>query len=179
MGWMMNVYAVGAEDLVLSRTAISFDAAGWELWLPLLCGAGVALAPGSISRDPEQLLSFIRDRSVTVAQFVPSLLAAIQLTESTKLKRIFCGGEPLAGHLAQQITASCKVELINLYGPTETTIESTFWQWQPTDAGTQTVPIGRPIWNTRLYVLDGSLQPVPVGVRGSFTLLELGWHADI
>src|SRR5262249_32609033 len=152
----INAYAVGTEDLVLGRTAISFDAAGWELWLPLLCGAGLALAPGSITRGPEQLLTFIRNHPVTVAQVVPSPLAATQLHGSAKLKRIFCGGEPLSWHLAQQITSRCNVELINLYGPTETTIESTFWQWQPTDARTQTAPIGRPIWNTRVYVLDGS-----------------------
>jgi amino acid adenylation domain-containing protein len=174
MAWMMNAYPVGTEDLVLSRTAISFDAAGWELWLPLLCGAGLALAPGSISREPEQLVTFIRDHAVTVAQFVPSLLATTQLTESAKLKRIFCGGEPLLWQLAQQITSNCKVELINLYGPTETTIESTSWQWQPTAPRTQTAPIGRPIWNTRLYVLDASLQPVAVGVRGELYISGAG-----
>ncbi|MGC2779634.1 MAG: amino acid adenylation domain-containing protein, partial [Bradyrhizobium sp.] len=169
MLWMMSEYPVGEEDQVLSRTSVSFDAAGWEIWLPLLSGSALNVAPAHIARDPQQLIDYIKHQGITVAQFVPSLLAAaselIGQADTHCLTHVFAGGEALPSSLARELTSVWNVRLVNLYGPTETTIQVTSWPWQH-DGDDQFAPIGRPIWNTRVYVLDDGLQPVPVGVAG-------------
>ena len=170
MLWMMADYPVGEQDVVLCRTAITFDAAIWEIWLPLLAGTTLCLAPAQLMRDPSQLMAYAEEHRVTIAQFVPSLLAATSVATDPRachsLKRVFIGGEALPAALAQEVAAAWNVSLVNLYGPTETTIQVTSWSWKNTDRYNQTIPIGSPIWNTRVYVLDACLEPVPVGVTG-------------
>jgi nonribosomal peptide synthetase DhbF len=177
MRWMMSEYPVSTEDQVLSRTSVSFDAAGWEIWLPLLSGSVLDVAPAHVVRDPQQLIDYIKRQGITVAQFVPSLLAAtselISPADMHCLKHVFVGGEALASNLAREVTSAWNVRLVNLYGPTETTIQVTSWPWQHGGDG-QFAPIGRPIWNTRVYVLDGGLQPVPVGVAGELYIAGSG-----
>ena len=177
MRWMMSEYPVSVEDQVLSRTSVSFDAAGWEIWLPLLSGSVLNVAPAHVARDPQQLMNYIKRQGVTVAQFVPSLLAAtselISPADTHCLKHVFVGGEALASNLAREVTSGWNVRLVNLYGPTETTIQVTSWSWQH-DGDGQFAPIGRPIWNTRVYVLDDGLQPVPVGVAGELYIAGSG-----
>ena len=177
MRWMMSEYPVSVEDQVLSRTSVSFDAAGWEIWLPLLSGSVLNVAPAHVARDPQQLMNYIKRQGVTVAQFVPSLLAAtselISPADTHRLKHVFVGGEALASNLAREVTSGWNVRLVNLYGPTETTIQVTSWSWQH-DGDGQFAPIGRPIWNTRVYVLDDGLQPVPVGVAGELYIAGSG-----
>ncbi len=177
MQWMMSEYPVSAEDQVLSRTSVSFDAAGWEIWLPLLSGAVLDVAPAHVARDPRQLIDYIKRQGITVAQFVPSLLAAtselISPADTHCLKHVFAGGEALTSNLATEVTSAWNVRLVNLYGPTETTIQVTSWSWHH-DGDGQFVPIGRPIWNTRVYVLDDGLQPVPVGVAGELYIAGIG-----
>ena len=177
MLWMMSEYPVSEEDQVLSRTSISFDAAGWEIWLPLLSGSALNVAPAHVTRDPQQLIDYIKHQGITVAQFVPSLLAAtselISPADTHCLKHVFAGGEALASSLAREVTSAWNVRLVNLYGPTETTIQVTSWPWQH-DGDGQFAPIGRPIWNTRVYVLDDGLQPVPVGVAGELYIAGSG-----
>ena len=170
MLWMMADYPVGEQDVVLCRTAITFDAAIWEIWLPLLAGTTLCVAPAQLMRDPSQLMAYAEEHHVTIAQFVPSLLAATSVATDPRachsLKRVFIGGEALPAALAQEVAAAWNVSLVNLYGPTETTIQVTSWSWKNTDRYNQTIPIGSPIWNTRVYVLDACLEPVPVGVTG-------------
>jgi nonribosomal peptide synthetase DhbF len=171
MLWMMAGYPVGEEDVVLCRTAITFDAAIWEIWLPLLAGATLCVAPAQVMRDPSQLMAYVEEHHVTIAQFVPSLLASTSVAtdlsdDRHSLKRVFTGGEALPVALAQEVASAWNVSLVNLYGPTETTIQVTSWSCKDADRCNQTTPIGSPIWNTRVYVLDGSLQPVPLGVTG-------------
>ncbi|HTG31557.1 MAG TPA: amino acid adenylation domain-containing protein [Thermoanaerobaculia bacterium] len=177
MLWMMSEYPVSEEDHVLSRTSVSFDAAGWEIWLPLLSGSALNVAPDHVTRDPQQLIDYIKREGITVAQFVPSLLAAtselITPADTHCLKHVFAGGEALASGLAREVTSAWNVQLVNLYGPTETTIQVTSWLWQH-DGDGQFAPIGRPIWNTRVYVLDDGLQPVPVGVAGELYIAGSG-----
>ncbi|MFC9233490.1 amino acid adenylation domain-containing protein [Streptomyces decoyicus] len=169
MSWMADAFPLSAQDTVLARTALTFDASVWEIWLPLLTGATLCVAPESLSRDPERLLAYIRQHGVTVAQFVPSLLAvvagAVRDDEALPLQRIFVGGEPLAPALAARTAESWGVSVTNLYGPTESTVQITTHTFAP-DADTGAVPVGRPVWNTRLHVLDSALKPVPVGVPG-------------
>jgi len=110
MLWMMSEYPVSEEDQVLSRTSVSFDAAGWEIWLPLLSGSTLNVAPAHVTRDPQQLIDYIRHQGITVAQFVPSMLAATSELTGTgathSLKHLFAGGEALASALARDVTSA-------------------------------------------------------------------------
>ena len=107
MLWMMADYPVDEADVVLCRTAISFDAVGWEIWLPLLSGATLCVTPAHLARDPRQFSSYVKQQGVTIAQFVPTLLAATlrsgRRTRGASLRRIFSGGEPLASGLARDV----------------------------------------------------------------------------
>ena len=166
MRWMLAAYPTSARDVVLSRTALSFDASVWELWLPLLCGATLCVAPSSVARDPEQLVAYADRHGVTTMQCVPSLLAAARgAARPAALERMFCGGEALPAALAHDVAQRWNVQVTNLYGPTETTIQVTSWTATAQERGA-TVPIGRPIDNTQVYVLDDRLEPVPIGVPG-------------
>src|ERR1700716_1277512 len=99
MLWMMSAYPIGEQDRVLARTSVSFDAAGWEIWLPLLSGSALNVAPAHVTRDPQRLIDYIRHQGITVAQFVPSLLAAtselIGPVDTHCLRQVFAGGEAL------------------------------------------------------------------------------------
>ncbi|MFI8930440.1 amino acid adenylation domain-containing protein [Streptomyces sp. NPDC053474] len=168
MLWMRAEFGVGAGDRVLARTSPGFDAAVWESWLPLVSGAAVVVASDEVAKEPERLVGFMREHEVTVAQFVPTLLAAVlevpQAREVASLRRVFAGGEPLRSSLAASVVDVWGLRPVNLYGPTETTIQVTFGTGAGAEGGT--VPIGRPVWNTRLYVLDSHLRLVPRGVVG-------------
>ena len=170
MMWMRADYPVGDDDVVLCRTAISFDAAGWEIWLPLISGAALCITPWHLIHDPSQFSRYLKQQGVTIAQFVPSLLAPMLAIGTSDLghglRRIFSGGESLASSVAGDMISAWKVPLVNLYGPTESTIQITSHSLRDTDLHGAAAPIGRPIWNTRVYVLDGGLEPVPAGVSG-------------
>ncbi|MGW3313860.1 amino acid adenylation domain-containing protein, partial [Streptomyces sp. NPDC001073] len=165
--WLAAEAGLASRDVVLARTPVSFDAAGGELWAPLVSGAAVAMASAEAARDPEQLLAFIGRQGVTVAQFVPSLLAAMPLDERGRgIRALLSGGEALPAALAREAAAAWDASVINLYGPTEATIQATAGRLDGLGGDAATVPIGRPVWNTRVYVLDGLLRPVPDGVAG-------------
>ncbi len=167
--WLVAETELDARDVVLARTPVSFDAAGGELWAPLTAGAALALAPAATVRDSEELLDFIGRHGVTVAQFVPSLLSAVPLDERGRgIRMLLCGGEELPARLAAQAAQTWHTRVLNVYGPTEATIQATAGRIGGTDA--VTVPLGRPVWNTRAYVLDARLQPVPDGVLGEVYL---------
>ncbi|MGG7569783.1 amino acid adenylation domain-containing protein [Streptomyces sirii] len=168
MVWMRAEFGVGAGDRVLARTSPGFDAAVWESWLPLVSGAAVCVASDEVAKDPARLAAFMAERRVTVAQFVPTLLAAVlevpQAVDVTSLRKVFAGGEPLSCSLADVASRVWGVAPVNLYGPTETTIQVTFGADGGVEGGT--IPIGRPVWNTHLHVLDQKLRLVPAGVVG-------------
>ncbi|MFF9352799.1 amino acid adenylation domain-containing protein, partial [Streptomyces sp. NPDC014734] len=164
--WMKDTHPVGADDVLLFRTSVRFDSVGLEIWFPLLSGAAVCVAPDDVIRDPQRLVSYIAENGVTVAQFPPSLLANLPHPPAThSISRIWSSGEALRPDLADEVSSAWGSALCNLYGPTETTIQVASSVWQGADDG-HIVPIGRPTWNTRMYVLDAGLQPVPVGVVG-------------
>ncbi|MEU6577526.1 amino acid adenylation domain-containing protein [Streptomyces sp. NPDC046805] len=175
MAWMADHLGLTDRDRVLARTSPSFDASVWETWLPLLHGGSTCPVPPAANHDPAGLLARMREAGVTIAQFVPSHLSLV-LGETgpdeapATLRAVLCGGEPLTRSLARRARDGWRVEVHNLYGPTETTIDATAHHHRDEErdspAGEGTVPLGRPVDNTRALVLDSRLQPVPSGVTG-------------
>ncbi|MER6124300.1 amino acid adenylation domain-containing protein [Streptomyces sp. NPDC001795] len=167
--WQRRDHPLGRDGRVLQKTPVSFDVSVWELFWPLVCGARLVLAAPGRHGDPVHLRQLCRKEGVTDAHFVPSMLRAF-LAEGTAegcgtLRRVFCSGEELTPDLAERFRSLFDCALYNMYGPTETTIEVTAWHCADRGA-TGRVPIGGPVSNTALYVLDPSLRPVPVGVAG-------------
>ncbi len=175
--WMQETYQLRDDDAVLQKTPIGFDVSVWEFFWPLLTGARLVLCPPGGHRDPELLRRIIDEQAVTTVHFVPSMLAAF-LSGATggqgvcaSLRRIICSGEELPLTVAQQALELLPGDLHNLYGPTEAAIDVSAWPCRPdTLAGADRVPIGRPIDNTALYVLDPWLRPVPLGVPGELCI---------
>ncbi len=152
------------SDRLLAVTTLSFDIAGLELWLPLICGATVIVAGSDEAKDPVALSELIRKHDVTVMQATPATWNALIDADwegSRKLK-VLCGGEAMPRKLANELVARCG-EVWNMYGPTETTIWSSVAK---VEAGEEPLSIGRPIANTEIYILDAHLNPVPVGSDG-------------
>jgi len=153
------------DDILVAVTTLSFDIAGLELYLPITCGARVVLASREQASDGAQLLKLVDDSGATVMQATPAtwrLLIDSGWSGSASLK-VLCGGEALPRELAEQLRPLCR-ELWNMYGPTETTIWSSVYRVEEVDW--PMAPIGRPIANTQMYVLDANRRPVPVGVSG-------------
>jgi amino acid adenylation domain-containing protein len=167
--WMQDQYRLGHEDTVLQKTPYSFDVSVWEFFWPLLVGAKLVVAAPGAHRDSRALCGLIRSHTITVAHFVPSMLNAFlrapDVDEScASLRHVFCSGEALSSQLQQEFHSRIGARLHNLYGPTEAAVDVTHWTCSPADRGA--VPIGRPVANTRLYILDQHLEPVPIGVPG-------------
>jgi amino acid adenylation domain-containing protein len=175
--WMLEEYPLTAADRVVHKTSLTFDVSVWEMLWPLLSGAGLAVASALDQRDPVRLARLIVRHRVTAAHFVPSVLAAFLASpaaaDCVSLRRVICVGEALDPVLARRFHAVLGAELHNFYGPTEASVEVTYW---PVPAGDRSgiVPIGRPIWNTQVHVLDGYLRPVPPGVTGDLYLAGAG-----
>ena len=169
MRWMYRAFPLGAEHAVLQKTPISFDASVWEFWLPLMGGGRLVMAKPEGHRDSAYLIRSIVDNSVTELQLVPSLLEMLllepDLERCTSLQRLFVGGEALSRSLVERFQARRKIDVVNLYGPTECAVQTVVWISEEAARGVME-PIGRPIDNTRLYILDAVGQPVPVGVAG-------------
>jgi aspartate racemase len=164
---MREVPGIKAEDTLLSVTTLSFDIFGLEVWLPLITGAKVVIAPEEVARDGRELAALMRRSGATVMQATPftwRLLLESGWEGNAHLK-ILCGGEAWPAQLAEQLLPKC-ASLWNMYGPTETTIWSAV---HAVEKGKQ-VLIGPPIANTQFYVVDGHLQPVPVGVPGELLI---------
>ncbi|HEX5724850.1 MAG TPA: amino acid adenylation domain-containing protein, partial [Longimicrobiaceae bacterium] len=172
--WMQDEYALAAGDVVLQKTPFSFDVSVWEFFWPLITGARLVLARPGGHRDPAYLAELIEREGVTTLHFVPSMLAAFvdaaPAERCATLTRVVCSGEALPEELAQRFQARMdaagngRVRLHNLYGPTEAAVDVTYWPCEPGVGGP--IPIGRPVANTRILVLDGRGAPAPVGVPG-------------
>ncbi|MCC8475814.1 amino acid adenylation domain-containing protein [Xanthomonas arboricola] len=162
---MEHELALRPRDRVLAVTTITFDIAGLELYLPLLVGARVVIAPAGITHDPRSLSRLIAQEQISMVQATPSLWRILLANQDLALDRIHAlvGGEALVPELATQLLSRVG-RLTQLYGPTETTIWSTIMPLQLTDAAAP--PIGRPLLNTRVYVLDAQRQPLPTGAIG-------------
>ena len=170
--WMREHYGIRADDRVLQKTPATFDVSVWEFFLPLLCGATLVVAGPDAHRDPTELARLIRAHGITTAHFVPSMLDAFlaaPASEDLQLRRVFTSGEALDASLRDRFNARMQAELHNLYGPTEAAVDVSYWPASAQDRS-RPVPIGFPVWNTRLYVLDARMQPLPVGVPGDLYL---------
>ncbi|AKG35462.1 non-ribosomal peptide synthetase [Paenibacillus durus] len=170
MQWMQAEFPLSASDRVLQKTAFSFDASVWEFYAPLLTGAQLVFAKPETQLDPATLLQEIQEYRVTTLQVVPTILSMLLEQEDfancTSLTRVFAGGEQLTRKLQERLFGMLpNVDLINLYGPTECCINSTYWVAERGGSGNM-VPIGRPIANAQVYVLDEYQLPVPQGVAG-------------
>jgi amino acid adenylation domain-containing protein/non-ribosomal peptide synthase protein (TIGR01720 family) len=168
--WTQSTYQLNAGSSVLQKTSFSFDTSISELFWPLITGARFVIAPSDLYKDPTYLAEIIRTRNITVALFVPSELEVFLEYASDirpfPITHVICGGEPLSAALVQRFQRVFpKAELHNSYGPTETTVDVTAWR-VPHLFTQSLVPIGRPIANTKVYLLDVHGEPVPVGVTG-------------
>lgn len=175
--WGQSVYPLTESDRVLQQASFSFDFAVWEFFAPWLAGGQLILIPPEMHRDSAYLVRLIAEQKITVAHFVPSLLQAILeepgIEACQSLKWLFCGGESLSVELQKRCCDRLSAQLYNQYGPTEATVDATFWRCRP-EENRQTVPIGRPIANTQIYILDECRQPVPIGVPGELWIGGVG-----
>ncbi len=176
--WMMQEYQLTATDRVLQKTPFTFDVSFWEMFWPLLTGATLVVAKPGGHQDASYIAALIAEHSITTAHFVPSMLQMFlqepNLESSTKsLKQVICSGEALPFELQEKFFAHIDAELYNLYGPTEASIEVTYWRCQR-ESQQRIVPIGHPIANTQMYLLDSSMRPVPIGVSGELYIGGVG-----
>ncbi|MDM7491553.1 amino acid adenylation domain-containing protein, partial [Rhodococcus sp. CSLK01-03] len=169
--WMAHEYEIAAGDVYLQKTATTFDVSLWGWFLPLRAGATLVVATHDGHRDPVYVAETIARHGVTLTDFVPSMLTVFAAhapagTCST-LRHVFVIGEALPPETVDAFRRVCAAAVHNLYGPTEAAVSVTYW---PAGDEQQSVPIGVPEWNVRVYVLDGRLHPVPVGVPGELYL---------
>ncbi|MBF6651242.1 AMP-binding protein, partial [Methylobacter sp. BlB1] len=170
LNWMQKAYGLTADDAVLQKTPFSFDVSVWEFFWPLLTGARLVMAKPEGHKDPGYLSEVIRQHRITTLHFVPPMLQIFleygKAADCTSLRRVICSGEALPVALSNRFHELLKdTELHNLYGPTEAAIDVTAWACEARTTASS-IPIGRPIDNTQIYLLDPQGEPVPVGVPG-------------
>ncbi|MDB6037458.1 MAG: pksN 14, partial [Verrucomicrobiales bacterium] len=170
--WMQREYQLDIHDRVLQKTPYSFDVSGWEFHWPLMVGARLVLAEPGKHKDPEYLRDFIQEQLITVLHFVPSMIQAFLMVDGVErcqsLKHVFCSGEELT--LQQKNLFFDRFEnqkLHNLYGPTEAAIDVTYW---PVRKDAVRIPIGKPISNIQLYIVDSKLELLPLGIPGELCI---------
>ena len=169
--WMQSAYELKAEDAVLQKTPFSFDVSVWEFFWPLLTGARLVMARPEGHKDPTYLCETIAKNRITTLHFVPSMLHAFleygDAESCSSIRNIICSGEALSPAVAWRCRELLpNAELHNLYGPTEAAVDVTAWTYPAQAAPETTIPIGRPIANTQMYILDSKMEPVPRGVVG-------------
>jgi amino acid adenylation domain-containing protein len=167
--WMQDAFRLTEFDRVLQKTPFSFDVSVWEIFWPLLNGARLVIARPGGHQDNIYLANLISSQRITVLHFVPSMLQVFLEQASLEgcgcLRIVICSGEALLFELQERFFARLGAELHNLYGPTEAAIDVTRWACER-GSNRRTIPIGRPIANTQIYILDSNMQPVPIGVPG-------------
>ena len=170
--WMRTQYAFNERDRVLQKTPATFDVSVWEFFLPFISGAELVVALPEAHKNPADIAALIRRFNISTLHFVPSMLNVFVAEPSAHglaVQRVFCSGEELTQGLCERFHQTVSAELHNLYGPTEAAVDVSYWQTKPGDRR-QPVPIGAPVWNTRLYVLDEQLRALPAGVTGELYL---------
>ncbi|ABA23460.1 Amino acid adenylation [Trichormus variabilis ATCC 29413] len=175
--WMQEAYQIDSTDSILQKTPFSFDVSVWEFFWTLLTGARLVIAKPGGHKDSAYLIDLITQEQITTLHFVPSMLQVFlqnrHVSKCSSLKRVICSGEALSIDLQNRFFQHLQCELHNLYGPTEAAIDVTFWQCRK-DSNLKSVPIGRPIANTQIYILDADLQPVNIGVTGEIYIGGVG-----
>lgn len=183
--WMQDEYQLTAADRILQKTPFSFDVSVWEFFWPLLTGARLVMAEPLGHQNPGYLRRIIEQEKITIVHFVPAMLQVFLeepgLDRIESLRKVLCSGEALSFELQERFFARLNAELHNLYGPTEAAIDVTHWTCDRT-SGRKVVPIGRPIANTQIYLLDRNYEPVPAGVAGQLHIagagLARGYHGQ-
>lgn len=167
--WMQDYFAVKTNDVVLQKTPFTFDVSVWELFWPLLNGARLVMAKPGGHKDTDYLIATIIKENITIIHFVPSMLQRFlennRVKNCSSLKKVICSGEALDRKLVDRFYTCVDARLFNLYGPTEAAVDVTYWRCKKND-NRRIVPIGKPISNCRLYILNQNLEPVPIGVPG-------------
>ncbi len=175
--WMQDMYQLTGKDRVLQKTPFSFDVSVWEFFWPLLTGATLVVARPGGHRDSAYLVNLIAEQKITTLHFVPSMLSIFLetagLERCSSVRQVFASGEALPFDLQQRFFERLTAQLHNLYGPTEAAVDVTYWPCRPNNQQS-IVPIGRPIANTQIYILDPQLQPVPIGVPGELHIGGIG-----
>ncbi|MDZ8091513.1 MAG: amino acid adenylation domain-containing protein [Nostoc sp. DedQUE05] len=176
--WMVNHYGFQPQDRILQKTPFSFDVSVWEFFATLCFGSTLVIAAPGVHRNLLELAKLIERTQTIIIHFVPSVLNYFLDVEdvaylSRSLRMVICSGEALPSNLAHRCLQTFNAKLHNLYGPTEATVDVSYFsccnqEWN------SLVPIGQPINNTQLYVLDHHLQPVPIGVLGELCIGGLG-----
>jgi len=171
--WMQDEYPLSAADRVLQKTAFSFDVSVWEFFWPLLTGARLVMAKPGGHKDPLYLAELIQNTGITTLHFVPSMLQAFLLSTGagacTGLRQVFCSGEALPWDLTQDFYSKSDAALHNLYGPTEAAVDVTYWP-VPKHNLLRRVPIGKPVANTQIYIVDNAGQLAPAGIPGELLI---------
>ncbi|MBV9788630.1 MAG: amino acid adenylation domain-containing protein, partial [Chloroflexi bacterium] len=167
--WMQETYDLTAADRVLQKTPFTFDVSVWEFFWPLITGAQLIVARPEGHKDNGYLVDLIEREGITTLHFVPSMLSLFlaepDLHRCHSLRRVICSGEALPAQLAARFFERLSAELHNLYGPTEAAVDVTAWSCAPDDKR-RSVPIGHPVANTQIQILDRQLNRLPVGVPG-------------
>jgi amino acid adenylation domain-containing protein/non-ribosomal peptide synthase protein (TIGR01720 family) len=167
--WMQEAFGLKADDRVLQKTPYSFDVSVWEFFWPLMYGAGLVMARPEGHKDPGYLIEVIEREQITTLHFVPSMLQAFVRSEVEgrcgSVGRVMSSGEALSKELEEEFHRRMGADLHNLYGPTEAAVDVSWWACER-GVGKGAAPIGRPIANTELYVLDVEKEPVPGRVSG-------------
>lgn len=176
--WMQQQYQLNLADRILQKTPSSFDVSVWEFFWPLLTGARLIIAKPGGHKDPEYLQDVIEAEGVTTLHFVPSMLQGfldhLQPGRCQSIRRIVCSGEELSAALRQEcLTKLPNARLSNLYGPTEAAVDVTSWECTADERGSR-VPIGRPISNVQIHILDRRCDLVPIGVVGEVYIGGVG-----
>jgi len=175
--WMQEAYSLKPTDRVLQKTPYSFDVSVWEFFWPLMTGAQLIVAEPDAHQDALALIDIIKRGQITTLHFVPSMLYAFIGTPGvetcTSLKRVICSGEALPADLVARFQQKLPCELHNLYGPTEASVDVSYWACLP-GCVEAAIPIGRPIANICLYILDRQLNPVAVGTPGELHIGGIG-----
>ena len=177
--WMQDTYQLTSADAVLQKTPFSFDVSVWEFFWTLITGARLVVAQPEGHRDTNYLINLILQQQITTLHFVPSMLQvfleAEGLEKCQSLVRVIASGEALPAQLQQRFFNRLDAQLHNLYGPTEAAVDVTFRQCKKDNLSNQnTVPIGQPIANIQIYLLDRYLSPVPMGVTGEVYIGGVG-----
>ncbi len=175
--WMQDTFQIGPADTLIQKTPFSFDVSVWEFFWPFMFGARLAVAKPEGHKDSEYLLGLIAREKVTVIHFVPSMLRlfleAADPRRCASLKHVLLSGEAVTIDLQQRYFSILKAPLHNLYGPTEAAVDVAYWKCDP-GTSLPTVPIGRPISNIRLYILDKAGRPVPATQKGELHIGGVG-----
>jgi acyl-coenzyme A synthetase/AMP-(fatty) acid ligase/acyl carrier protein len=177
LSWRLSAFSLKETDSILQNLPCSSDPSVWQIFGALLAGARLELVPPELHRDTSYLIRTILDRNITITDFVPSMLQVVlkepELEKCKSLRHVFCGGEAMSRELVRGFFERLDANLHNMYGPTETAIDAISWPVQR-DSHLHFVPIGRPIFNVEIYLLDKRMHPIPIGAAGELYIGSRG-----